>query len=68
MKYEEWREDDDAEEWEEYLEQQEQTRRNFWLEKLYAAVGTFEPHWAGNVKFFQVKRMQDVGLKSIYEI
>lgn len=64
--YEEWREDIDADE-EEFLERQEQDQKNFRESELYEAVGTFEPYWNGNVHFFDAKRMQDHGLKSIWD-
>ena len=62
MKYEEWREDVDEEE-AAFLERQEQAHANYRMERLYAAVGTFEPYWAGNVKFFNAKFWQDWELK-----
>lgn len=64
--YEEWCNDLDADELE-FLERQEKSQRGYKLNKLYDAVGTFEPYWEGNIHFFHVKAMQDAGLKSIWD-
>lgn len=58
MKYEEWREEMTDEDWED-MERQEHNAENIRLTKLYDAVGTFEPEWKGNVRFFLAKKMQD---------
>lgn len=64
--YEEWRSELDEDEIE-FEEHQATTLKRHRLERLYAAVGTFEPKWQGNIRFFDVKFMQDRGLKSIFE-
>lgn len=64
--YEEWRNDFDEEEIA-FAERQEESQRRHKLNRLYDAVGTFEPYWKDNFHFFHVKELQDIGIKSIWD-